>query len=183
MTNPVNGEQLPMYVADYVLMEYGTGAVMGVPAHDQRDWDFATAFGLPIRPVVAPAGSDDPDVSEQAFTAHTPDEQLINSGEFSGMDAVAGRDAIVHWLQDRDLGHGSVNYRLRDWLLSRQRYWGCPIPVVHCETCGIVAGAGRRAPGQAARRRGLQAARSLAAGGRRGLGQHDLPDVWRPRQA
>jgi leucyl-tRNA synthetase len=139
VTNPVNGEQLPMYVADYVLMEYGTGAVMGVPAHDQRDWDFATTFGLPIRPVVAPAGADDPDVSERAFTAHTPDERLINSDGFSGMDAVAGRDAIVHWLQDRDRGHGSVNFRLRDWLLSRQRYWGCPIPVVHCEACGIVA--------------------------------------------
>ena len=182
VTNPVNGEQLPMYVADYVLMEYGTGAVMGVPAHDQRDWDFATAFGLPIRPVVAPAGEDDPDISEQAFTAHTPDEQLINSGEFSGMDAVAGRDAIVAWLQDRELGHGSVNYRLRDWLLSRQRYWGCPIPVVHCEGCGIVPVPDDRAPGQAARRRGLQAARPLAAGGRRGLGQHDLPDVRRPGQ-
>jgi leucyl-tRNA synthetase len=139
VTNPVNGEQLPMYVADYVLMEYGTGAVMGVPAHDQRDWDFATAFGLPIRPVVAPADADDPDISAQAFTAHTPDERLINSGRFSGMDAVAGRDAIVAWLAERDLGHASVNYRLRDWLLSRQRYWGCPIPVVHCEGCGIVA--------------------------------------------
>src|SRR5271154_4930437 len=91
VANPVNGEQLPMYVADYVLMEYGTGAIMAVPAHDQRDWDFASAYGLPILPVVAPAGDDDADVSEQAFTAHTPDEQLINSGVFSGMDAVAGR--------------------------------------------------------------------------------------------
>jgi leucyl-tRNA synthetase len=138
VTNPVNGEQLPMYVADYVLMEYGTGAVMGVPAHDQRDWDFATAFGLPIRPVVAPADEDDPDIAEQAFTAHTPDERLINSGEFSGRDAVSGRDAIVAWLAERGAGHASVNYRLRDWLLSRQRYWGCPIPVVHCDACGIV---------------------------------------------
>ncbi|HEX5195473.1 MAG TPA: leucine--tRNA ligase [Solirubrobacteraceae bacterium] len=138
VTNPVNGEPLPMYVADYVLMEYGTGAVMGVPAHDQRDWEFATAFGLPIRPVVAPADVDDPDIETQAFTAHTPDERLINSGQFSDMDAVAGRDAIVAWLTERGFGHGSVNYRLRDWLLSRQRYWGCPIPVVHCEGCGIV---------------------------------------------
>ncbi len=138
VTNPISGEQLPMYVTDYVLMEYGTGAVMGVPAHDQRDWDFATAFGLPIRPVVAPAGEQDPDITEAAFTAHTPDERLINSGEFTGSDAVSGRDAIVAWLQDHDLGHASINYRLRDWLLSRQRYWGCPIPVVYCEGCGMV---------------------------------------------
>jgi leucyl-tRNA synthetase len=138
VTNPVNGEQIPMYVADYVLMEYGTGAVMGVPAHDQRDYEFATTFGLPIRVVVAPADIDEPDIAEQAFTAHTPDEKLINSGEFSGMDAVAGRDAIVAWLDGRGLGHASVNFRLRDWLISRQRYWGCPIPILYCDDCGMV---------------------------------------------
>jgi leucyl-tRNA synthetase len=138
VTNPVNGEQIPMFVADYVLMEYGTGAVMGVPAHDQRDYDFATAFGLPIRPVVALAEGDEPDISQQAFTAHTDDERLINSGEFSGMDAVAGREAIVAWLERQAVGHASVNYRLRDWLISRQRYWGCPIPMVYCQDCGLV---------------------------------------------
>ncbi len=138
VTNPVNGEQLPMFVADYVLMEYGTGAVMGVPAHDQRDYEFASVFGLPIRPVVAPAGADDPDVATEAFTDHTEDEVLINSGEFSGMDAVAGRDAIVARLEQQGRGHVSVNYRLRDWLISRQRYWGCPIPVVYCDDCGLV---------------------------------------------
>jgi leucyl-tRNA synthetase len=138
VTNPVNGEAIPMYVADYVLMDYGTGAVMGVPAHDQRDYDFATAFDLPIRPVVAPAGGEDPDVSAQAFTAHTDDERLINSGDFTGMDAVAGRVAIVAWLDREGAGHASVNYRLRDWLISRQRYWGCPIPVVYCEKDGMV---------------------------------------------
>jgi leucyl-tRNA synthetase len=138
VTNPVNGEQIPMFVADYVLMEYGTGAVMGVPAHDQRDFEFATASGLPIRPVVAPAGEPEPDLEAQAFTAHTDDERLINSGRFSGMDAVSGRDAIVAWLDEQGLGHASVNFRLRDWGISRQRYWGCPIPVIHCPECGLV---------------------------------------------
>jgi leucyl-tRNA synthetase len=137
VTNPVNGEQIPMFVADYVLMEYGTGAVMGVPAHDQRDYDFATAFGLPIRHVVAPAEGD---VSEgQAFVAHSEHEHLINSGEFSGLSAAQGARAIVARLKSEGQGHPSVNYRLRDWLVSRQRYWGCPIPIVYCEGCGMVA--------------------------------------------
>src|SRR6201997_1542281 len=138
VTNPVNGEQIPSYVADYVLMEYGTGAIMAVPAHDQRDYDFARAFDLPIRPVVAPADIGEPDVSGEAFTAHSDDERLINSGQFSGMDAVAGREAIVDWLERQGVGHASVNYRLRDWLISRQRYWGCPIPIVYCERDGMV---------------------------------------------
>jgi leucyl-tRNA synthetase len=136
VTNPVNGEQLPMFVADYVLMEYGTGAVMGVPAHDQRDYEFAKAFDLPIRPVIAPADGDPPE--GEAFVAHTDNERLINSGEFTGMDAVSGREAIITWLDQQGLGHASVNFKLRDWLVSRQRYWGCPIPVVYCDECGLV---------------------------------------------
>jgi leucyl-tRNA synthetase len=135
--NPVNGERIPMWVADYVLMEYGTGAIMGVPAHDERDYAFATRFGLPIRQVVAPA-SGEVDVGEGAFVAHSDDEVLVNSGRFDGFSARAGKEAIVDWLDREGRGHRSINYRLRDWLLSRQRYWGCPIPVVHCDGCGIV---------------------------------------------
>jgi leucyl-tRNA synthetase len=136
VTNPVNGEQIPMFVADYVLMEYGTGAVMGVPAHDQRDYEFATEFDLPIRPVVVPDGGEPPE--GEAFVAHGPGERLINSGQFNGMSAGEAQQAIVSWLDREGKGHFSVNYKLRDWLLSRQRYWGCPIPIVYCERCGMV---------------------------------------------
>jgi leucyl-tRNA synthetase len=141
--NPVTNEPIPMFVADYVLMEYGTGAVMAVPAHDQRDYDFARAFELPIRPVVAPLDADphaEPEAPAEggAFTAHTENEQLINSGQFSGLNAVEGQRAIVEWLDREGKGHFSVSYKLRDWLVSRQRYWGCPIPVVYCDKCGMV---------------------------------------------
>ena len=135
VTNPATGEQIPMFVADYVLMEYGTGAVMGVPAHDQRDYEFATKFGLEIRQVVE---GDEPAPEGEAFVAHTEGERLVNSEQFTGMPAPEGARAIVAWLEERGLGMPTVNYRLRDWLLSRQRYWGCPIPIVHCGDCGLV---------------------------------------------
>ncbi len=130
VTNPVNGEQIPMFVADYVLMEYGTGAIMAVPAHDERDFAFANAFGLPIRRVIG---------SEHDELPYTGDGPLTNSG--SELDGQGNRDAygaIVAWLEREGNGHASVSYRLRDWLVSRQRYWGCPIPVVYCERCGVV---------------------------------------------
>jgi leucyl-tRNA synthetase len=134
--NPVNGEQIPIWIADYVLMEYGTGAIMAVPAHDDRDFAFAEKFGLPIVQVVAPA---DGEVEEGvAFVEHSENEVLVNSGEFSGLPAPEGKRRIVEWLEERGLGQPATSYRLRDWLLSRQRYWGCPIPVVHCDRCGIV---------------------------------------------
>jgi leucyl-tRNA synthetase len=134
--NPVNDEQIPVLVADYVLMEYGTGAIMGVPAHDERDYAFAKRYGLPIRPVVVPAGGVPPE--EGAFTGHTADEQLINSGRFTGMSSTEAKRAIVEWLEEGNAARPAVRYRLRDWLLSRQRYWGCPIPIIHCEKCGVV---------------------------------------------
>jgi leucyl-tRNA synthetase len=136
VTNPVNGEEIPVYVADYVLMEYGTGAIMAVPAHDQRDFDFAVRFGLPIRQVVAPVDGEAPE--GEAYVGHSENERLVNSGPFSGLPAPEGKRAIVAWLEERGLGKPAVNYRLRDWLLSRQRYWGCPIPIVYCQACGTV---------------------------------------------
>jgi leucyl-tRNA synthetase len=134
--NPVNGERLPVYVADYVLTDYGTGAIMAVPAHDQRDFDFAQAFDLPVRQVVRPP---DGDVDESAaYVEHAEGETLVNSGDFDGLPAPEGGRRIVAALEREGRGGFAVNYRLRDWGFSRQRYWGCPIPVVYCNDCGIV---------------------------------------------
>ncbi len=129
VTNPVNGEQIPMWVADYVLMEYGTGAIMAVPGHDERDFAFARKFGLPIRRVI----------DSEEDLPYAGDGPLVNSDpRFDGLGNREALTAIVDWLDGEGRGHRSINFRLRDWLLSRQRYWGCPIPVVHCPDCGIV---------------------------------------------
>jgi leucyl-tRNA synthetase len=136
VTNPVNDNRLPVWVSDYVLMEYGTGAIMGVPAHDERDYAFAKRYELPIKPVVVPA---DGEVEEgTAFIGHSGDEKLIGSAQFSGMSSTEAKEAIVEWLESRGRGRPAVSYRLRDWLLSRQRYWGCPIPILYCDECGMV---------------------------------------------
>jgi leucyl-tRNA synthetase len=135
-TNPVNEERIPVWVSDYVLMEYGTGAIMGVPAHDERDYAFATRYDLPIRTVVVPAEGEPP---EGAYVPHSEHERLVNSAQFSGRSSPEGKQAIVEWLEGRGRGRFAVGYRLRDWLLSRQRYWGCPIPIVYCNDCGLVA--------------------------------------------
>jgi len=140
VTNPVNGEQIPMYVADYVLMEYGTGAIMAVPAHDERDHAFAVAFGLPIRRVIAPAPGEDGVAADDDALPFSGEGALVNSApQFDGLGNRDALGAIVAWLDREGKGHASVNYRLRDWLVSRQRYWGCPIPIVYCERCGMVA--------------------------------------------
>jgi leucyl-tRNA synthetase len=134
--NPVNGERIPIYVAEYVLPDYGTGAIMAVPAHDARDFEFARAFELPVRQVVKPVGGEvDPD---QPYVEHTEDEVLVSSGEFDGLPAPEGGRRIVEKLEAEGRGRFAVNFRLRDWGFSRQRYWGCPIPVVYCDSCGLV---------------------------------------------
>jgi leucyl-tRNA synthetase len=145
VTNPVNGEQIPMYVADYVLMEYGTGAIMAVPGHDERDHAFACAYELPIRRVIEGPASAAPDADPSAAETgeeglpYLGDGLLVNSHpDFDGMPNREALGAIVSWLDREGKGHASVNYRLRDWLVSRQRYWGCPIPILYCERCGLV---------------------------------------------
>jgi leucyl-tRNA synthetase len=135
--NPATDEPIPVWVADYVLMEYGTGAIMVVPAHDRRDFEFAQRFGLAIRQVVAPADGDEAP-ADDVFVEHSENEVLVNSGQFSGMPAPEGAEAIVEWLGSRGRGRPAVSFRLRDWGFSRQRYWGCPIPIVYCGECGIV---------------------------------------------
>ena len=135
--HPVTGESVPVWVANFVLMEYGTGAVMSVPGHDQRDWEFARKYGLPIRQVIAPApGSSD--VCDLDLQAYLTKGVLVNSGAFNGLDFSESFEAIAQTLENKNLGERQVNYRLRDWGVSRQRYWGCPIPVIHCEKCGSV---------------------------------------------
>ena len=130
--NPVNGKEIPIWVSDYVLMSYGTGAIMAVPAHDDRDWDFAKKFGLPIIEVVAGG-----DVQNAAFT-DVATGKLCNSGFLDGMEVKDAKKAIIEWLEEKGIGHKKVNYKLRDWVFSRQRYWGEPIPIVKCPCCGYV---------------------------------------------
>ncbi|PRX41194.1 leucyl-tRNA synthetase [Planifilum fimeticola] len=133
--HPLTGEEVPVWIANYVLMDYGTGAVMGVPAHDERDFQFAKKYGLPIRRVIRPR---DGELEEPLAEAYTGEGVLADSGPFDGMDNREAIRAISEHLAEKGLGGPAVTYRLRDWLISRQRYWGCPIPVVYCDSCGTV---------------------------------------------
>lgn len=130
--NPATGKEIPIWISDYVLMSYGTGAIMAVPAHDERDWEFAKKFNLPIVEVVAGGNVD-----EAAYTA-TDSGKLVNSGFLNGLEVEQAKEKMVEWLEQKGIGRKKVNYKLRDWVFSRQRYWGEPIPIVHCEKCGYV---------------------------------------------
>lgn len=131
--NPVNGVEIPIWISDYVLMSYGTGAIMAVPAHDERDWEFAKKFGLPIIEVVA-GGKD---VQEEVFT-DVATGRLVNSGFLNGLEVAEAKEKMIAFLEEKGIGNAKVNYKLRDWVFSRQRYWGEPIPIVNCEKCGYV---------------------------------------------
>jgi len=133
--NPVNGEKVPIWIADYVLVTYGTGAIMAVPAHDQRDFEFARKYNLPIREVISPTGKPSEKPLEQAYEGPGI---MINSGEFTGTPPDGAIEKVIAWLEKKGIGRKKVNYRLRDWLISRQRYWGAPIPIIYCPNCGEV---------------------------------------------
>ncbi len=133
--NPLNGKKVPIWIADYVLSSYGTGAVMAVPAHDQRDFEFARKYNLPIQEVISKSGESSKESLKEAFV---DPGIMINSGEFNGLDSVKGKQSIIDWLSANNYGDAKINFKLRDWLISRQRYWGAPIPIIYCPKCGEV---------------------------------------------
>ena len=134
--NPFTGEAVPIWIANFVLAEYGTGAIMAVPAHDQRDFEFARKYGLPVRVVIQP--DDGPRLDAETLeAASAAPGTVVSSGEFSGLPSPEAARAMTRAAEARDVGRGEVQYRLKDWGISRQRYWGTPIPIVYCEACGV----------------------------------------------
>ena len=133
--NPYTGEEIPIWISPYVLMEYGTGAIMAVPAHDQRDFEFAEKYSIPIKVVIVPEGESPQDKPGEAFEEYGV---VVNSGPFSGKPCLEAMEEMVQYAEENGFGKKSILYRLRDWGISRQRYWGTPIPVIHCKQCGIV---------------------------------------------
>jgi len=136
--NPVNNTKIPIWISDYVLVSYGTGAIMAVPAHDDRDFEFANKFNIAIIQVVDPPDAEQKDLVKQGKLCFTGDGEAINSGQFTGLKTHDFKERISKWLEEKGLGKKAINYKLRDWLFSRQRYWGEPIPLLHCDKCGIV---------------------------------------------
>ncbi len=135
-TNPFTGDEIPIYIANFVLVEYGTGIIMCVPAHDQRDFEFATEYGLPIKVVISPEGQD---LSADDMTeAYEEPGVMVNSGEFTGLQSTEGKEKVIEYSEDNGIGRKQINFRLRDWGISRQRYWGTPIPIIYCGSCGPV---------------------------------------------
>lgn len=133
--NPVNGEKIPIWIANYVLMDYGTGAIMAVPAHDERDFEFAVKYNLPIKVVI----TEDKNLQAVEITEpYAGDGYMVNSGQFDGLSVEDGKKAVTKFMEDKGIGKATINYRLRDWLISRQRYWGAPIPIIYCDKCGTV---------------------------------------------
>ena len=132
--NPLNSQKIPIWIANYVLLEYGTGAIMAVPAHDQRDFEFASKYGIPIKEVISPDGKN----HQKLSAAYDGEGIMINSGMFSGTSSEKGKKDVTSYLEENNMGKFHVNYKLRDWLISRQRYWGAPIPIIYCDKCGIV---------------------------------------------
>ena len=191
--NPFSGENIPVWVANYVLMDYGTGAVMSVPAHDERDFEFAQKYSLPIRQVIAPVSHGQPaaepisttgtDQSAEMHQAFTEYGVLINSGEWGGkLSAVAIRE-MARYAEQHKFGGGAVTYRLRDWGVSRQRFWGAPVPIINCEKCGAVAVPYEDLAGRASGNGGVHRQRSIAIGRRAGVCEYNMSEVQTVRRA